>query len=215
MKVLTRAAIAAALTAAFLVLLSAPAFANSGTVTATQTCDHWSATITLNHNVETDRSVDIITTIPGTAGTTGTHYNTNFGQIWHEEGTTPTTGTVTLNIYYPGAGGLEFTQSATLPTVTNCEVTTTTTTEPTTTTTVPQTTTTIPKTTTTLPKTTTTKPDGTTTTTAARVTTTTAAPPTLPLTGGSSLPLSGVGGLVLVVGGAIVGLARHKKMLHR
>jgi hypothetical protein len=118
----------------FVALGSAPASANSGAVSATQNCQTWHVSVSLNHDVQPDRSVDVLTTIPGTSGISGVHYDTSFGEIWSAGGAAPTSGTVTLNIYYAN-GQLEFTQSKSLPAPEAC-VTTTTTAAPTTTTTI-------------------------------------------------------------------------------
>lgn len=184
-----------------------PASANTGHVTASQNCTDWSASVTLNHNVTSDRTVNVITTIPGTTGVVGGHFNTSFGTIWSDSGSAPATGTVTLNIW--NGNHLEFADSASLPKVYGCVTTTTSTTttteEPTTTTTVAPTTTTS---TTAEPTTTTTAAASSTTTstslpssvvTDASPTTTAGVAPVpassdqLPRTGGDSLPLVGLG----------------------
>src|SRR5437899_2918045 len=118
----------------YVALGSAPASANSGAVSATQNCQTWHVSVSLNHDTQPDRSVDVLTTIPGTSGISGGHYDTSFGEIWSAGGAAPTSGTVTLNIYFAN-GQLEFTQSKSLPAPEGC-VTTTTTAAPTTTTTI-------------------------------------------------------------------------------
>jgi hypothetical protein len=95
----------------------ATAYAHSGSVVASETCSSWSASVTLAHNVTIDRFVDVLTTIPGTSGISGGHYDTSNGLIWTATGAAPSTGTVTLNIYsgkngVPGAR--EFTATASI-----------------------------------------------------------------------------------------------------
>jgi hypothetical protein len=99
------------------------AFAHSGTVTTSETCSAWSASVTLANNVTIDRFVDVVTTIPGTAGITHGHYDTSKGLIWNAFGPAPESGKVTLNIYTNnnGApGNLEFTTSASLTPAVDC-----------------------------------------------------------------------------------------------
>src|SRR4051794_32626350 len=155
------AVLAALLAPMFVALGIAPVSANSGTVSATQNCQTWNASVSLNHDVQPDRSVDVITTIPGTTGFTGHHYNTSYGEIWSASGAAPTTGSVTLNIYFAN-GQLEFTDSKTLPAPEGCTATTTAVASTSTTTT----------TSTTVASTTTIAPTSTTTTTVAPPTTT-------------------------------------------
>ncbi len=95
----------------------ATAYAHSGSVGASETCSSWSASVTLAHNVTIDRFVDVVTTIPGTSGISGGHYDSSKGLIWNAAGAAPSTGTVTLNIYsgkngVPGAR--EFTATASI-----------------------------------------------------------------------------------------------------
>jgi hypothetical protein len=95
----------------------ATAYAHSGSVVASETCSSWSASVTLAHNVTIDRFVDVLTTIPGTSGISGGHYDSSKGLIWNAAGAAPLTGTVTLNIYsgkngVPGAR--EFTATASI-----------------------------------------------------------------------------------------------------
>ena len=96
--------------------------AHSGSVAADQTCDTWSAYVYLANNVTSDRTVEVLTTIPGTTGLTNYHIDTTSSSgdtaIWDATGPAPTTGTVTLNIY--NGNNLEFTQSKSLPAPTNC-----------------------------------------------------------------------------------------------
>jgi hypothetical protein len=123
----------------FVALGMVPAFANNGTVTVGQNCQTWHATVVLNHNVRPDRSVYVVTTIPGTHGIRGRHYNTSFGRIWSASGPAPASGTVTLNIYLPN-GHREFTETKALHAPAGCvsstTVTPSTTVAPTTTTTI-------------------------------------------------------------------------------
>ncbi len=80
------------------------AFANTGTVTASETCTTWSAAVSLNNNVTIDKIVDVVVTPSSlTAGLTGLSIDTtkNPGpvQIWSASGAAPATGTFTLHIY--------------------------------------------------------------------------------------------------------------------
>jgi len=114
-----RKLILAALTSAALVLaLAGVAAANTGNVAASETCSTWSVSVSLSHNVTSDRTVVVVTTIPGTVGIAGNHYNTTFGQIWSASGPSPASGTVTLKIY---AGSIvEFTTSASIAPAVGC-----------------------------------------------------------------------------------------------
>ena len=89
-----RLILAAVGSAALLFALAGVTAANTGSVSASETCSTWSVTVTLNHNVTSDRTVVVVTTIPGTTGIAGNHYNTSFGQIWSASGAAPATGTV-------------------------------------------------------------------------------------------------------------------------
>ena len=106
----------AALTSATLLFaLAGVTAANTGNVAASETCSTWSVSVSLNHNVTSDRTVVVVTTIPGTAGIAGNHYDTSFGQIWSVSGPAPATGTVTLEIYVGSVGSsLEYTTSASI-----------------------------------------------------------------------------------------------------
>ncbi len=147
--------------------------------------------------------------IPGTPNIVGAHYDTSYGQIWHESGTSMTTGTVTLDIYDGQA--LEFTARAALPIPEDCV--TTTTTAPTT---IPPSTTTSTQSSTstsTVPHTSSTLIPPITATSVPKVTTTTEpkTPPALPFTG-SSTPgevLAGIGALGL--GAFLVSRQTHKR----
>lgn len=108
----------------FVALGVMPASANNGTVTVSQNCQTWHASVVLSHNVLPNRSVYVVTTIPGTSGISGHHYNTSFGQIWSASGPAPTSGTVTLNIYLPN-GQREFTETKALHAPEGCVTTTT------------------------------------------------------------------------------------------
>jgi hypothetical protein len=108
----------------FVALGMVPASANSGTVTVGQNCQTWHATVVLNHDVRPDRSVYVVTTIPGTHGIRGRHYNTSFGRIWSASGPAPTSGTVTLNIYLSN-GHREFTETKALHAPAGCVSSTT------------------------------------------------------------------------------------------
>jgi hypothetical protein len=104
----------------------ATAYAHSGSVVAAETCSTWSASVTLAHNVTSDRFVDVLTTIPGTTGISGGHFDSSYGLIWSGGGQAPSTGTVTLNIYYNknGAPGpREFTATASIVPAHGCVAT--------------------------------------------------------------------------------------------
>jgi hypothetical protein len=114
-----RKLILAALTsAALLFSLAGIAAANTGNVAASETCSTWSVSVSLNHNVTSDRTVVVVTTIPGTVGIAGNHYNTTFGQIWSASGPAPASGTVTLKIYTGSI--VEFTTSASIAPAGGC-----------------------------------------------------------------------------------------------
>jgi LPXTG-motif cell wall-anchored protein len=202
-----------------LVGFAAPAYAHSGDVNALENCETFDVVVTLTHDVTPDRTVEVLTTIPGTTGISNGHYTEAVGEIWHASGSAfangaPITGTVRLNIYAPN-GDLEHTSYASIQPPEGCVTTTTT---------IPPTTTSMTiasarasTTTTTIAATGTIQ--GTTTTTR----TLTAAPsPTtsiealaesvqvLPHTGGSTFPL-GVAGIVVAGGGGmLLTLARRK-----
>ena len=95
------------------------ASAHTGDVTAEQDCQSWSARVVLNNNTTPDRTVEVLTTIPGTDGIKDGHYDTDAGEIWSASGPATAHGTVTLNIYTGDT--LEFTASATLSTGQSCE----------------------------------------------------------------------------------------------
>ncbi|MGH2466959.1 MAG: hypothetical protein ACRDGL_04440, partial [Candidatus Limnocylindrales bacterium] len=99
-------------------LFALPVAAHSGDVVATQGCDTWSVTVTLAHDVTTDRSVDVTATIPGTTGIVDGHYDSSFGQIWNQSGPAVASGTVTLTIW--DGHNVEFVTSASLPTPEGC-----------------------------------------------------------------------------------------------
>ncbi len=101
-----------------------PASANSGTLTLGQNCKTWHARVVLNHDVRSDRLVNVVTTIPGTKGIGRRHYDMSFGPIWSASGRAPASGTVTLNIYYPN-GRREFTETKALHAPQGCVTTTT------------------------------------------------------------------------------------------
>jgi hypothetical protein len=109
----------AALTGAALIFaLAGVAAAHSGSVVASETCSTWSVTVSLANNTTPDRTVVVTTTIPGTVGIAGNHYNTSFGQIWSASGAAPATGTVTLKIY--NGSSVEFTTSASIAPAKGC-----------------------------------------------------------------------------------------------
>jgi hypothetical protein len=99
-------------------LFALPAAAHSGDVTVSQDCSTWSATVTLAHNVTIDRTVVVTTTIPGTNGIAGGHYDSSYGQIWTASGPAIASGTVTLTIW--NGQIKEFQTSASLPQPVDC-----------------------------------------------------------------------------------------------
>ncbi len=113
-----RLILAAVGSAALLFALAGVTAANTGSVTASETCSTWNVSVTLNHNVTSDRTVVVVTTIPGTTGIAGNHYNTSFGQIWSATGPAPATGTVTLKILIGST--VEFTSSASIAPAKGC-----------------------------------------------------------------------------------------------
>jgi hypothetical protein len=124
-RVTRRGAVLLALLVPLVVALGImPASANSGTLTLDQNCQTWHARVVLNHDVRPDRMVNVVTTIPGTKGISRGHYNMSFGQIWSASGHAPTSGTVTLNIYYAN-GRREFTETKALHAPRGCVTTTT------------------------------------------------------------------------------------------
>jgi hypothetical protein len=77
--------------------------AHTGSVYGQETCDGWSASVSLNNNVTADRTVTITSTIPGTPASTVLHQNTtgNNGPVvvWDHSGDeNDISGTVTLTI---------------------------------------------------------------------------------------------------------------------
>jgi LPXTG-motif cell wall-anchored protein len=203
---------------AIVVAFDTPAHANSGEVNASANCEIFEAAVSLHHDVAPDRTVDVLTTIPGTTGISNGHFDQSVGEIWHASGPTfindaAVTGTVRLNIYKPD-GDLEHTSYASIQPPEGC-VTTTTTILPTpTSTTIASATTS----TTTMTVATAGTIQGTTTTTD----TVTAAPNSttvmeavksaavLPRTGRSTFPLGIVGLVVAGGGGLLLAVARRK-----
>ena len=115
--------LAALMLAAFAIPFTAALVsAHSGGIVVTQTCQSWSASVSLSYNVTSDRLVVVTTTIPGTIGIAGNHYNTSYGLIWDASGPATSSGTVTLIIY--NGTSVEFTTSASLPTPPSCAVAT-------------------------------------------------------------------------------------------
>lgn len=100
------------------------AHANTGSVHATEDCSTWQVSVTLNDNVSIDRAVSLTTTIPGTVGFVGHHYDTTHDTvplvIWTASGTAPASGVVTLHIA-ASDGHDEFTTSGTIVPATGCE----------------------------------------------------------------------------------------------
>jgi len=77
--------------------------AHTGSIEASKDCQTGQVRVSLNNNVTIDRTVDVVTTIPGTTGISGGHYNTtgNTGSIviWQASGPQPFEGKVDLYIY--------------------------------------------------------------------------------------------------------------------
>jgi hypothetical protein len=209
------AVLCALLVPMFVALGIAPVSANSGTIDVSQDCQTWHVSVSLNHDVQPDRSVDVVTTIPGTTGFSGHHYNTTFGEIWSAGGPAPSAGTVTLNIYFAN-GQLEFTDSKSLPVPEGCVTTTTTiATEGTTVSSIAttSTTSTIPTTVVTegtIATTSTTVIPG--TTTAGATAAAAAAANTLPRTGGGGGAGPAIGLMSLLAGAVMVALSRNRRV---
>lgn len=104
--------------AALILALAGAVTAHSGSVVTSETCSTWSVTVSLANNTTADRTVVVTTTIPGTVGIAGNHYNTSFGQIWSASGAAPATGTVTLKIY--NGSSVEFTTSGSISPAKGC-----------------------------------------------------------------------------------------------
>jgi hypothetical protein len=104
--------------AALILALAGAVTAHSGSVVTSETCSTWSVTVSLANNTTADRTVVVTTTIPGTVGIAGNHYNTSFGQIWSANGAAPATGTVTLKIY--NGSSVEFTTSGSIAPAKGC-----------------------------------------------------------------------------------------------
>jgi LPXTG-motif cell wall-anchored protein len=123
-----RVGLVAGVLVAAVVGLAGPAGANTGHVQASQTCQGWSVTVTLDNNVTPDHFVEVTSTIPGTNGIVDGHYNTighsGTTQIWSASGATVTSGTVTLTILNANRT-LDTTTNAPLPSAADCVTTTT------------------------------------------------------------------------------------------
>lgn len=87
------------------------ALANSGSVTGSQSCTGWSASVTLNGDVTSDKNIDVVSTIKdaggnlvGPASFTDHSYDTTNPSapktIWTASGTSPVSGTLSLEIDY-------------------------------------------------------------------------------------------------------------------
>lgn len=120
-------------------ILADAAAAHTGHIGVSEDCNGWQVHVALDHNTTINRTVDVVTDIPGTQGISGGHYTTAAGEIWSASGNAGETGTVTLNI--STNGHLEFTDTAKVVKVEGCVTTTT---EAPTTTTLPKTETTVP-----------------------------------------------------------------------
>jgi hypothetical protein len=103
-------------------LVAVPALANTGNVVTNENCESWSVKVYLNDNVTLDKTVDVLSTIPGTIGINGAHYDTTKDTtpvlIWSKSGVAPASGTVTLDIY--NGKTLEFTASGSIAPSANC-----------------------------------------------------------------------------------------------
>lgn len=210
-----RVGLVASVALATVVGLALPAGANTGHVLASQTCQRWSVSVTLDNNASVDHFVEVTTTIPGTTGIVDGHFNTtgNSGttQIWDANGPAPSSGTVTLTILNPDRS-VDSTASASLPEVNGCENTTTTTTQPNTTTTIRESGSTSLVTNTTVSETTATlgAQGGTVTTTTAGPSAATA-PGSLPLTGsGTAFPV--IFAISSIAAGALLLLRKRSAM---
>ena len=99
--------------------LALPAGANTGHVSASQSCsDGWRVTVTLDNNVTSDHDVVVTSTIPNTQGLTGnfdTTHNSGTQQIWSANGPAVASGTVTLTIWNPGHKTIDSSAQASLP----------------------------------------------------------------------------------------------------
>ncbi len=87
------------------------AFANTGSVSGMQTCTGWSASVTLNGDVTADKNIDVVSTLKDTNGNlvgpvsfADHSYDTNSTGakqvIWTASGTTPVSGSLSLEIDY-------------------------------------------------------------------------------------------------------------------
>jgi hypothetical protein len=79
------------------------AFANTGAITASETCTSWTASASLHSDVTADKIIDVVVTpstlTTGLTGLTG-QSPTSTVQIWSRTGAAPQTGaTFTINIY--------------------------------------------------------------------------------------------------------------------
>ncbi len=122
-----------ALLAVLLPATAAVVLANSGGVSGQETCSGWSATVSLDNNVQSTHLVTVTSTIPGytTTGITFKSYNTTSASgsttIWSASGTNQVSGTVTLIIYNPppenggnGSGGVENQYAVSITPATGC-----------------------------------------------------------------------------------------------
>ena len=100
-----------------------PAGANTGHVSASQTCSQWSVSVTLDNNVTSRRFVEITSTLPGTTNMVDAHYSTigapGTTLIWSAGGPSPARGTVTLTILNRDRS-LDSTAFASITPVENC-----------------------------------------------------------------------------------------------
>src|SRR6266550_8831104 len=72
--------------AVILVGFAAPAYAHSGDVNELENCETFDVAVTLAHDVTPDRTVEVLTTIPGTTGSSNGHFTEAVGEIWHASG---------------------------------------------------------------------------------------------------------------------------------
>ena len=110
-----------------LALLPLAASANTGSITAANTCQGWSAQVQLANNVTADHLVDVVVSPAfGHPGFVGQSFDTTRAAgdtiIWGPfSGTPQVTGTITLVIHNaPAVGGIETTQTQTLTPLTTC-----------------------------------------------------------------------------------------------
>ena len=99
------------------------ATANTGSIVASEDCQSFIVHVYLTNNVSIDRTVIVTTTIPGTTGIAGNHYNTTGAsgntEILTLSGPAPAAGEVELKINYSN-GTLEYSTKASIKPLENC-----------------------------------------------------------------------------------------------